>query len=183
MPKSDIEAKFDGPIPGENYTSDTRNYPWHRPPDLTDYDEIVEHILETISDEYVMPAVMSTLAAGATLASVVDYLLLTNIGKGKFPIDMGILVAGPVARYLQIMADDFGVDYDMGLDDEFAPMPINLVKAIKEAEETKGIEFEPTSEPDPIEETGLGMAAGPAPIEEQDAMLGYTPDEMNEGAI
>ena len=29
------------PIPGANYTSDTRNYPWHRPSDITTYDEAV----------------------------------------------------------------------------------------------------------------------------------------------
>ena len=34
------------PIPGANYTSDTRNYPWHRPPDITDVDEALEHIME-----------------------------------------------------------------------------------------------------------------------------------------
>lgn len=179
MPKSDIEAKFDGPIPGENFTSDTRNYPWHRPPDLTDYDEIVEHVIETISDEYVMPAIMSTLAAGATVASVVDYLLLTNIGKGKFPIDMAVLAAGPVARYLQIMADDFGVEYDMGLDDEFKPMPLALIKVIRESAEPKGLEFSPASEEAPVEDMGIGAAIGPAPLEEQDAMLGYKSEEMN----
>ena len=30
---------FDAPIAGENFTSDTRNYPWHRPPEITDYDD------------------------------------------------------------------------------------------------------------------------------------------------
>ena len=36
------EPEFDGPIPGENFTSETKNYPWHRPPEITDYDEALE---------------------------------------------------------------------------------------------------------------------------------------------
>ena len=31
-------AQPSGPIPGENFTSDERNYPWHRPPEYTDTD-------------------------------------------------------------------------------------------------------------------------------------------------
>ena len=31
--------KLDAPIAGANYAADTRNYPWHRPPDITEYDE------------------------------------------------------------------------------------------------------------------------------------------------
>ena len=36
---------FDGPIPGANFTSDERNWPWHRAPDITDTDEALETIL------------------------------------------------------------------------------------------------------------------------------------------
>ena len=42
--------KFEGPIPGENYLTDTKNYPWHRPPDLVDYDEAVSYMLDKIDE-------------------------------------------------------------------------------------------------------------------------------------
>lgn len=183
MPRNEMEVRFDGPIPGENFTSDTRNYPWHRPPDLTDYDEIIQDVLEKISDEYVLPAIMSTVAAGATIASVVDYLMMSNVGKGRFPIDMAILAAGPVARYIEIMSKDFGVDYEMGLDDEFQPMPLNMVKALREASGETPIEFKKPDTDAPAEEVGIGAAQGAAPEDEQAAMLGYSPEEMNEEAI
>ena len=35
---------FDAPIAGANYAADTRNYPWHRPPDLVNYDEGVDYL-------------------------------------------------------------------------------------------------------------------------------------------
>lgn len=183
MQGSKMNARFDGPIPGENFTSDTKNYPWHRPPDLTDYDEIVQDVLEKVSDEYVLPAVMSTIAAGATVASVVDYLMMTNIGKGRFPIDMAILAAGPVARYLEIMAKDFGVDYEMGLDEAFEPLPLDMVKSLRKATEEKSIEFADETTTEPVKELGIGSAIGAAPSDEQEAMLGYSNDDMNEEAI
>ena len=37
-------AQPSGPIPGENFTSDERNYPWHRPPEYTDMDLSLIHI-------------------------------------------------------------------------------------------------------------------------------------------
>ena len=38
------DKNFDAPIPGENYTAETKNYPWHRPPDIVDYDEAIDFI-------------------------------------------------------------------------------------------------------------------------------------------
>lgn len=186
MPKTQSEVLFDGPIPGENFTSDTRNYPWHRPPDLTDYDEIVEFMLTTVSDEYVTPAIMSTLEAGATVVGVTDYLMMTHIGKGKFPIDMAILAAGPVARFIQILADDMGVNYDLGTDEEVRTMPIAMVRELNEILNPKAAisMASPEAAPEePVQELGLGATSGPAPVEEQEAMLGYQSEQTNEEIV
>ena len=173
-----IEPGFDGAIPGENFTSDVRNYPWHRPPDLTDYDEIVEDLLLKVSSKDVLPGVMTSLSVGASVAALTDYIILYNIGEGRFSIDMGMLAAGPLARYIQIMADEFNVDYDMGLDD--APMLISpdLAKAMRSNETEPAVDL-PITE-GPIEPEGFMSPTGAvAPDTEQDAMLGLV-DEVEE---
>jgi hypothetical protein len=175
--QSESERMFNGPIAGENYTSDTRNYPWHRPPDLSDYDEIVEAILTQISNEYTLPAIMGSLSMGGTVAGVTDYLILSNIGKGKFSIDMGLLAAGPVARFIQIMADDFGVDYDMGIETEFTPISPKMAKLIREGvAEDAGVDAAPVMGDDTTEDP-LMSPSDVAPMEEQDAMLGYSEEQ------
>ena len=45
-----MTPNFKRPIAGAHYTSDTRNYPWHRPPDITDYDGAVEYMINLIND-------------------------------------------------------------------------------------------------------------------------------------
>ena len=176
------KPEFDGPIAGENYTSDTRNYPWHRPPDLSEYDDVVEHLLETISDPETLPNIMSILSTGVTIAGITDFLILDGVGKGKFAIDMGLLAAGPSARFIQIMADDFGVDADMGLDEEVSTLTPNMIKKI---EESMGDNVIPdTLEEEPVEtEEDPGFMAAPEGIAsdlEQDSMLGYSSDDVEE---
>jgi hypothetical protein len=176
------EMKFDGPIAGENYTSDTRNYPWHRPPDLVEYDDIVEHLLEKISAPDTLPNIMSTLSTGATVAGITDFVILNGIGEGKFAIDMGLLAAGPVARFIQIMADDFNVEHDMGIDDDVVPLTPNMIKNLEESmgEEVLPETVQEIPETDnEASEEGEGFMSppdGPAPTDEQDAMLGYSQD-------
>ena len=42
---------FDFPIAGANYAADTRNYPWHRPPDIVNYDEGVDYLIRKMNLE------------------------------------------------------------------------------------------------------------------------------------
>jgi len=177
--QNSAEKSFDGPIAGENYTSDTRNYPWHRPPDLTDLNEIIEDVILTISERTVLPTIMSQLSLGATVAGVTDFLILSRIGDGKFPIDMGLLAAGPVARFIQIMADDFDVDYDMGTDTEFKILTPNIIKNLKSAieEPEDDILTDLDAEEAPQDLGFMAAPEGAVSDEEQLAMLGQSDDE------
>ena len=56
--------KFDGPIPGENYTSDTKNYPWHRPPEYDDLDKAIEYIGKRLTNQEYAVGVLTMLEAG-----------------------------------------------------------------------------------------------------------------------
>ena len=108
--------KIDAPVPGANLLADTRNYPWHRPPDITDYDEAVSYMISRISQEEQAELVYSLLQIDTTVTTVVSGLLMQSIAKGKMPIDLAILISGPVARYIEVIAQTNGYKYDMGTD-------------------------------------------------------------------
>ena len=110
--------KMNAPIAGAHYTSDTRNYPWHRPPDITGYDEAVEYMIQMIDAEEKTEMVFAMLKIEAHIATVVSTLLLQVISKGKIPIDLAILIAGPVARYVEIISEDVGIKTEMGVDNK-----------------------------------------------------------------
>jgi hypothetical protein len=182
-------AEADGPIPGENYTSDTRNYPWHRPPDITDIDEAIEYVSRNLVQTNDGMRYMAMLEIGIPISAITDMIVTMGVGDGKFTPDFAILIAGPVARLLMVMAKSYEIDYNMGLEmgneiitpsylKSFAPSDAEN-KTAEEAirEEAAAIVAEEEVE-DPGEELGL---MSPAPLDEQEAMLGYNaPDGVVE---
>ena len=97
---------FDAPIAGANYAADTRNYPWHRPPDLVNYDEGVDYLIQKMNEPQELELVYALLDIDAHISTIVSSLLMQGISRGKFSIDLAVLMAGPIARYIGILADE-----------------------------------------------------------------------------
>ena len=112
----DKSAFFEGPIPGANYTSDTKNYPWHRPPEVTDTDEAIEWCFKKITAEESLPKLLTAFQMGLTVVQATDVFTIKAIGKGKFTIDTAVLIAGPVAHIMYLLAKGYGIDVDLGID-------------------------------------------------------------------
>ena len=106
---------MDSPIPGENYTSDTKNYPWHRPPQFTNMNEAFEYVVEQISEEDVSSSMMTMLEIGVPVSRLVDMLLTAGIGGGKFTVDYALLMAGPLSHVVCLMARRMDIDVDLGV--------------------------------------------------------------------
>ena len=178
---------FDGPIPGANYTSDTRNYPWHRPPDLNSFDESVEYFLNKVSRPETMSFMASSMANGATIVELTTLSVLKMIKEGSVTPDMGILVAGPIAKTLEMIAEGQEIEYQRGWQQEPDLMtPERMKKEMEEPDEMEEIPFDirTTTLDQDIENEGL-MAerdADVAPLDEQQAMLGGTEEEVEETA-
>ena len=176
--------KIDAPVPGANLLADTRNYPWHRPPDITDYDEAVSYMISRISQEEQAELVYSLLQIDTTVTTIVSGLLMQSIAKGKMPIDLAILISGPVARYIEVIAQTNGYKYDMGTDtsDRVKITPTLLKMAMGIVEDDEEEEMEATPEVVPAMPEG-GLMGAPtdadkmtATDEEQASMLGMNAD-------
>tara|TARA_Y100000385_G_C12747769_1_gene489593 strand:- start:53 stop:628 length:576 start_codon:yes stop_codon:yes gene_type:complete len=176
--------KIDAPVPGANLLADTRNYPWHRPPDITDYDEAVSYMISRISQEEQAELVYSLLQIDTTVTTVVSGLLMQSIAKGKIPIDLAILISGPVARYIEVIAQTNGYKYDMGTDTsdrvKITPTLLKMAMGIVEDDDEE-MEDTPEEVVSAIPEGGL-MGAPldqdkmTASDEEQASMLGMNAD-------
>ena len=179
------QPTFDAPIPGENFTSDTKNYPWHRPPEYTEYDEAIDYVLTLMSGEQQIASSMALLGGGISLPTVVDMIITGRIANGYVGIDLGILIAGPVARFLEIMAMSYDIEVSMGKDDEL-PMPtpayikslVNQVATEEEDEEVENTLDDQESTTDP----SMGLMGAPSKIE-QDRMLGQSDVEEDSEEI
>jgi hypothetical protein len=120
-------------------------------------------------------------------------MLMRNIAKGIIPIDLAVLMAGPVARYIEILAKDNNVKADMDTSipgqQPITPTMLKLqmgsVEDLQDVLEEEGVDLgEAVAE----EELPAGGLMGSAPDagaetateEEQAAMLGMVDDEEEE---
>ena len=194
--KINPRPKLDGPIPGESLTADTRNYPWHRPPEVTDFNEGVTRLIADMDDEREMQLIYSLLELEVPVAIITSNILMRKISRGVIPIDLGILMAGPVSRYVEILAKDNGLTADMDTaipgQEPITPTMLKLqmgsVEDIQDILEEAGNTPETPVESDPAPSGGLmGVPteedAMSASEEEQAAMLGMASDDAEEEQV
>lgn len=120
---NDLKAAWevnDGPIPGENFTSNTKNYPWHRPPEIKDIDEGIDFFIKrVVSDKKKSAGLMTLIEMGFPITTATDIIVTQGIANGKWTPDFAILLAGPVARIIEMMAKGAGIkDYVKGWEED-----------------------------------------------------------------
>ncbi len=115
--------EFDGPIPGANYTSDRRNYPWHRPPEFTDLDKAIEYIAKRLTKNENAAGILTMIEMGVTISSITQLFLISGMGAGKWTLDFALMLAGPTAHLLTIMAKNYGIKYSLGISTKYSDAP------------------------------------------------------------
>jgi len=109
----------DAPIPGESLTSPPKNYPWERPPEITDPEQVIQMHLIRLQDKDRMESVLDALEFGAIdLYSLVKGLMRSAVANGIHTIDTGLIAAPVVHEYIKRTADAVGIDYDEGIESE-----------------------------------------------------------------
>jgi hypothetical protein len=107
-----------GPIPGANYTSDTKNYPWRQPPEFSDVDEALDMLAKKVTKFPVANGFLTMAEMGIPLYKIADMILTQGVGAGKWTVDFTLLLAGPFTRMIELICVGFGVDYDLGITDD-----------------------------------------------------------------
>jgi hypothetical protein len=184
------DIMFDAPIPGENYTSDTKNYPWHRPPEIDDLDAGIEYSMNALlDDEDMFFQYMAYLDSGLSIVTTTDIFVTMGIANGKWTPDFALLLAGPVSRILEIMSKAYGINAELGLESGKIPPTGVFKKAARDGtlmpreEVREEVEEALDLPPSTGGMTGLGAPADmmmAAPEDEQMAMLGYGPEDGGE---
>ena len=182
-----MRSSMSTPIPGANFTSDKRNQPWHRPPDIATYDETVDYLIKSLEEPTNFSMVVSLLEMDVNISSIVATLLLRGVSRGKFGIDTAILAAGPLARYIEIQARYHELDHDLGVGEDVLITP-SILRSMMGVPQEDGEPEEdtPVEAPKQPSEGRMGglmaKVAGDdstASAEEQASMLGDV--ELEEG--
>jgi hypothetical protein len=182
---------FDGPIPGENFTSDTKNYPWHRPPEITDLDEAIEASFKKMTDDDNAVGLLTMMEVGVPIVQIADMFATSGIAAGKWTPDFALLLAGPLCHILYLMAKGYGVDCELGLEKTTKPLTKSFLEGAKRIDAKRAakamdeIDLEtvisnaesssPAAPPAPMGGGFAGMAG--APVANEAEMLGGVPEE------
>jgi hypothetical protein len=114
------KSKFiKAPIPGENLTKEAKRYPWHKPPQIVEFDDAFEHIVDNfILDTKAIASSMTIVKNGIPANVVVQSILINTAAKGMFTPDMALLLAGPVYKVFTRTLDAMGTKYLTGFDSQ-----------------------------------------------------------------
>lgn len=142
--------QLSGPIPGENYTSDTKNYPWHRPPEVTNLDQAIELSAKQLMSEEGSSGLVTMLHSGMDIATLTDTFVTSGIGAGKWTPDFAILLAGPVSHMIYLMAKGYGIDADLGIDLPKNIYTHSVIKSFKDTQDNFQTVMDSLSDPQVI---------------------------------
>lgn len=107
---------FDRPIPGQSLTDQPKNYPWERPPESSDPEEVLRFYVDKLEDPDMLDNILTVLEeSNMTLTGLVKGLMRTGVSAGRHSIDVGLIVAPAVHEYIKSVADAVGATYEEGL--------------------------------------------------------------------
>lgn len=151
----------DMPIPGENFTSDTSSYPWHQPPEYSSIAEALDKMSVKLTEKKVARNLMTMADAGIPLVRIAQMIVMEGMARGKWTIDMGLLIAGPITKIIEIMCDAYEIEYTIGIeeddDDWNTGTLFKAMASFKEQEKDNGVFKIVSSQMDEIKDAAEGQ--------------------------
>jgi|TARA_R110000803_G_scaffold108115_1_gene176397 hypothetical protein len=104
------ESFLQGPIPGQSLTDTPGNYPWEKPPQMHELEDVAKYYLEKLGDPEVLDDLSVLFDNDVPLAPFVKTLMQTGFMNGRHTVDAGTLVGPVVHAFLKAAMTDYGID-------------------------------------------------------------------------
>ena len=102
---------MDGPIPGQSLTKTPRNALYERAPEITDPNDAVLWHMRKLSDPERLDNLLFSLEFGLPIKHATQAALTTAVMKGIHNIDISLVIAPVIHKYLRLTAEQAGIDY------------------------------------------------------------------------
>jgi hypothetical protein len=141
------QIEIDAPIAGQSLTAELGNRPWQQPPQYATVEEALEYYIPRITEPTLQDDLMNVIELGIPLTTIADALQSGGAMEGKHTIDVGILIMPVLMETLAYLAEEQGIEYEMGTDIETDDTPSSsavalAIKKVK-AKSNKPAEEEP----------------------------------------
>ena len=113
-----MEMRIERPIPGQSLTTQPGNAPYERPPEIANPDEALEVHLVRLTEPERMDAALSLLESGIDLQTLVEGILRSAVMNGIHTVDTSLIIAPVIHEYIKLTADEVGVEYDEGFEED-----------------------------------------------------------------
>ena len=109
---------FERPIPGQSLTTEPKNAPYERPPEIADPVEALNVHIENLLKPGAMEDALYFLEYGVDLVTLVQGILRGAVMEGIHSIDVSLIIAPVIHEYIKGFADADGLDYKEGWETE-----------------------------------------------------------------
>ena len=109
---------FERPIPGQSLTTEPKNAPYERPPEIVDPIEAIDVHIDNLLKPGAMEDVLYFLEFGVDLVTLVQGILRSAVMEGMHSIDVSLIIAPVLHEYIKGFADATDMEYDEGFENE-----------------------------------------------------------------
>ena len=109
---------FNAPIPGESLTRPPKQYPWERPPEMSDPEDVIQYYITRLNKAETMEGVIDALEMDITVKDLTEGMLRMGVADGLHSIDVSLIVAPVIHDFIVGFARDLGIEYDEGWEDK-----------------------------------------------------------------
>ena len=105
---------FDAPIAGQSLTAELGARPWQQAPMYATVEEAFEYYATKLTNPAINDSLFDTLEMGTPVGPVAEILVQSGAMEGKHSIDVSILILPVIMELIAYVADEAGIEYDMG---------------------------------------------------------------------
>ena len=124
---------FERPIPGQSLTTEPKNAPYERPPEIVDPVEALDAHIENLLKPGAMEDVLYFLEYGIDLVTLVQGILRGAVIEGIHSIDVSLIIAPVIHEYIKGFADASDLDYDEGFENNEAKRALSYGRDVDRA--------------------------------------------------
>tara|TARA_R110000824_G_C15151184_1_gene671016 strand:+ start:468 stop:986 length:519 start_codon:yes stop_codon:yes gene_type:complete len=110
------EPTFVAAIPGQSMTAQLGSVPWQKPPKYATVEEALSFYIPKITNPRAVGSILNNLEAGIPVTTMTNVLQINGVMEGLHTIDVGVLISPVLMELIAFVAEEDGIEYDMGTD-------------------------------------------------------------------
>ena len=143
---------FDAPLPGQSLTTTPKNYPWERPPEMSNLNKAIDYYMEKLSSEETIDNLLEMLELKTPVTAMVNAITTVGVMQGLHSVDVKLLVSPMIHEYIRAIGKRAQVDIEDELDAPASPednsttismlqRAIDRIETSEDEEDDEGVEL------------------------------------------